>query len=92
MPYFLQQPIQDLLAEAVTKDETEDIILLLKVMGNAGHPASLKAITKILPIHGTPAAVLPVRVHVQAIMALRNIAKKEPRMVNSVSKLYLRLL
>lgn len=76
-----QQPIQDLLAVAVAKDETEDIILLLKALGNAGHPSSLKSIIKILPIHGTPAVSLPMRVHADAILALRNIAKKEPRMV-----------
>lgn len=79
---FQQQPFQDLLAEAVAQDETQDIILLLKVLGNAGLPASLKPITKILPIHGTAAASLPMRVHADAIMALRNIAKKEPRMVS----------
>lgn len=73
--------MQELLAEAVSKDETQDIILLLKVLGNAGHPSSLKSITKILPIQGTAAASLPTRVHADAILALRNIAKKEPRMV-----------
>lgn len=80
---FPQQPIQDLLAEAVARAETPDIILFLKVLGNAAHPVSLKPITKILPIHGTAATALPMRVHADAIMALRNIAKKEPRMVNS---------
>lgn len=80
--HFHQQPIQNLLAEAVAKGETQDIILFLKVLGNAGHPTSIKPITKILPIHGTAAASLPMRVHADAIMALRNIAKKEPRMVN----------
>lgn len=58
------------------------MILLLKVLSNAGHPTSLKQITKMLPIHGTAAAALPIKVHAEAIMALRNIAKKEPRMVN----------
>lgn len=80
---FLPQPIQELLAEAVAKGKTQDIILLLKALGNAGHPSSLKSITKILPIHGTAAVSLPPRVHVDAILALRNLAKKEPRMVNS---------
>ncbi|XP_076582010.1 vitellogenin-like isoform X2 [Chaetodon auriga] len=84
-PAELIKPIQDLLAEAVAKDETQDIILLLKVLGNAGHPSSLKPITKILPIHGTAAASLPMRVHADAIMALRNIAKKEPRMIQELA-------
>ncbi|XP_067452954.1 vitellogenin-1-like [Thunnus thynnus] len=84
-PAGLIKPIQDLLAEAVAKDDTQEIILLLKVLGNAGHPTSLKPITKILPIHGTAAASLPMRVHADAIMALRNIAKKEPRMIQELA-------
>jgi len=81
--HFLQQPIQERLAEAVAKGETENIILYIKVLGNARHPATLKSITKIMPIHGTAAASLPMRVHAEAIMALRNFAKKESRMVSS---------
>nr|XP_043900018.1 vitellogenin-like [Solea senegalensis] len=79
------KPIQELLAEAVAKDDTQNIILLLKVLGNAGHPSSIKPITKILPIHGTAAASLPTRVHAEAILALRNIAKKEPRMIQDLA-------
>ncbi|XP_022593896.1 vitellogenin-like [Seriola dumerili] len=84
-PVELIKPIQELLAEAVAKDDTPEIILLLKVLGNAGHPSSLKPITKILPIHGTAAATLQMRVHADAIMALRNIAKKEPRMIQELA-------
>uniref|UniRef100_A0A3B3IE78 Vitellogenin domain-containing protein n=1 Tax=Oryzias latipes TaxID=8090 RepID=A0A3B3IE78_ORYLA len=79
------KPIQKRLSEAVSKGETEDIILYVKVLGNAGHPSSLKSITKIMPIHGTAAASLPITVHIEAIMALRNIAKKEPRMVQELA-------
>ncbi|KAM9848968.1 vitellogenin-1-like [Aulostomus maculatus] len=84
-PIELIKPIQDLLAEAVAQDNTQDIILFLKVLGNAGHPNSLKPITKILPIHGTAAVSLPMRVHADAIMALRNIGKKEPRMIQELA-------
>uniref|UniRef100_A0A8C4IXH1 Phosvitin n=1 Tax=Dicentrarchus labrax TaxID=13489 RepID=A0A8C4IXH1_DICLA len=84
-PAELIRPIQDLLAEAVAKDEIQDIILLVKVLGNAGQATSLKPITKILPIHGTAAASLPIKVHANAIMALRNIAKKEPRMIQELA-------
>ncbi|XP_072245544.1 vitellogenin-1-like [Leuresthes tenuis] len=79
------KPIQERLAEAVAKAETENIILFLKVLGNARHPATFKAITKIMPIHGTAAASLPMRVHAEAIMALRNFAKKESRMVQELA-------
>ncbi|XP_074524846.1 vitellogenin-1-like isoform X3 [Halichoeres trimaculatus] len=84
-PIELIRPIQELLAEAVVRDEIRDITLFVKVLGNAGHPTSLKPITKILPIHGTAATALPMRVHADAIMALRNIAKKEPRMIQEVA-------
>ncbi|KAI4828970.1 hypothetical protein KUCAC02_023037 [Chaenocephalus aceratus] len=79
------KPIHELLAEAVVKNVIQDIILLLKVLGNAAHPTSLKPITKVLPIHGTVAASLPMRVHADAILALRNIAKKEPRVVQELA-------
>ena len=51
-------------------------------MGNAGHPASLKPIMKILPGFGSAADALPIRVQVDAILALRSIAKKEPKLVS----------
>ncbi|XP_075341558.1 vitellogenin-1-like [Odontesthes bonariensis] len=79
------KPIQERLDDAVAKRETEKIILLIKVLGNAQHPATLKSITKIMPIHGTAAASLPLRVHAEAIMALRNFAKKESRMVQQLA-------
>lgn len=52
-------------------------------MGNAGLPVSIKPIIKILPItHSSSASALPLTVHAEAILALRNIAKKEPKMVD----------
>lgn len=78
---FLPQPIHELVVKAVTANDVGKLVLALKVLGNAGHPASLKTIMKLLPTFGSGAAALPVRVHVDAILALRNIAKKEPRMV-----------
>lgn len=81
------QIFHDLLGEAVAKRDIQDIIMYLKVLGNAGLPSSVKPITKILPIvHSTTASSLPMRVHTEAILALRNIAKKEPKMVNFTNK------
>ncbi|XP_068616270.1 vitellogenin-1-like [Brachionichthys hirsutus] len=79
------KPIHGLIAEAISNRDIQEIVILLKVLGNAGHPTSLKPITKLLPIHGTAAASLPLTVHVNAIMALRNIAKKEPRKVQELA-------
>uniref|UniRef100_A0A667Z737 Vitellogenin-like n=1 Tax=Myripristis murdjan TaxID=586833 RepID=A0A667Z737_9TELE len=84
-PAELLKPIHNLMTEAVVKRETEDIILLLKVLGNAGHHISLKPITKVLPIYGTAAASLPMRVHAHAILAMRNIAKREPKLIQEMA-------
>lgn len=72
----------DLSVEAIAKGNFEEIAMFLKVIDNAGHPASLKPIMKLLPRFGTAAATLPLRIQGYAILALRNIAKKEPRMVS----------
>ncbi|CAM4655373.1 unnamed protein product [Leuciscus chuanchicus] len=66
----LLRPIHDIAAEAISKNDIPEITLALKVLGNAGHPASLKPIMKLLP---------------DAILALRNIAKKEHKLVQPVA-------
>ncbi|KAM3876385.1 vitellogenin-like [Diretmus argenteus] len=81
----LLKPIHELAVQAVTKREFEELIIVLKVLGNAGHPASLKPIMKLLPGFGNAAATLPLRVQIEAILALRNIAKKEPRMIQELA-------
>lgn len=83
------QPIHDILAHAVSRSEIEEIIIALKVLGNAGHPASLKPIMKLLPGFGSIGATLPHRVHIDTALALRNIAKKEPKMVNYIFSLFI---
>ncbi|XP_049321622.1 vitellogenin-like isoform X3 [Astyanax mexicanus] len=81
----LLRPIHDLAAEAISKADISEVTLALKALGNAGHPASLKPIMKILPGFGAAAANMPMKVQVDAILALRNIAKKEPKMVQPVA-------
>ncbi|KAJ3599172.1 hypothetical protein NHX12_033135 [Muraenolepis orangiensis] len=83
-PVELIKPIHDRISRAVAEQNIDETIMLLKVLGNAGHPNSLKPITKVLPIFGTAAASLPDRVHVEAILAMRNIAKKEPRLIQEM--------
>nr|ABP04034.2 vitellogenin [Labeo catla] len=84
-PAELLRPIYEIAAEAIAKNNIPEITLALKVMGNAGHPASLKPIMKLLPGLRTAATALPLRVQVDAILALRNIAKKEPKLVQPVA-------
>ncbi|XP_073718319.1 vitellogenin [Misgurnus anguillicaudatus] len=81
----LLKPIHDIAAEAIAKNDIREISLVLKVLGNAGHPASLKTITKVLPGLRTAATTLPIKVQVDAILALRNIAKKEPKLVQPLA-------
>uniref|UniRef100_A0A8C1PXW0 Vitellogenin 5 n=1 Tax=Cyprinus carpio TaxID=7962 RepID=A0A8C1PXW0_CYPCA len=81
----LLRPIHEIAAEATSKNDIREITLALKVLGNAGHPASLKPIMKLLPGLRTAASSLPLRVQVDAILALRNIAKKEPKLVQPVA-------
>ncbi|XP_029905195.1 vitellogenin-2-like [Myripristis murdjan] len=84
-PAELVRPIHELAIEAVAKGEFEELVILLKVLGNAGHPGSLKTIMKLLPGFGSAAASLPMRIQIDAILALRNIAKKEPRMIQDLA-------
>ncbi|KAL3047365.1 hypothetical protein OYC64_021558 [Pagothenia borchgrevinki] len=84
-PDELVRPIHELAIQAVAKGEIEELIMTLKVLGNAGHPGSLKTIMKLLPGFGSAAASLPLRVHIDAVLALRNMAKREPKMIQEMA-------
>ncbi|NWW92266.1 VIT1 protein, partial [Rhynochetos jubatus] len=71
--------------EALSKSNTEEISLALKVLGNVGHPASIKHIKKFLPGYATGASDLPLKVHATAVMALKNIGMKDPKMVQAIT-------
>lgn len=75
------QPIHRQVAEAVETGDLDQLAVALKCLHNAGHPASLKTIMKLLPGFGNTAARLPLRIHVEAVLAMRRIAKREPKMV-----------
>ncbi|XP_038649350.1 LOW QUALITY PROTEIN: vitellogenin-like [Scyliorhinus canicula] len=84
-PEEILKPIHSLLSDAGNRPNDEDIVLGLKAIDNAGQPASIKNIVKLLPGFGTAAANLPLKVRVDAIMALRNIARKDPRTVQRIA-------
>uniref|UniRef100_A0A8C0Z9V9 Vitellogenin-2-like n=1 Tax=Cyanistes caeruleus TaxID=156563 RepID=A0A8C0Z9V9_CYACU len=77
-PNELLQPLHDLATEAISKGDAKDMSLALKAMGNAGEPASVKRILKFLPTFSLAAASLPNRIHADAVLALRKIARKDP--------------
>ncbi|NXQ63040.1 VIT2 protein, partial [Anthoscopus minutus] len=84
-PNELLQPLHDLAAEATNKGDTKDMSLALKAMGNAGEPASIKRILKFLPTFSAAAASLPNRIHADAVLALRKIARKDPAKVREIT-------
>ncbi|NXQ18064.1 VIT2 protein, partial [Peucedramus taeniatus] len=84
-PNELLQPLHDLATEATSKGDAKDMSLALKAMGNAGEPASIKRILKFLPMFSSAAASLPNRIHADAVLALRKIARKDPAKVRELT-------
>jgi len=78
------QPLHDLAAEASSRSHVEDMALALKAIGNAGEPASIKRILKFLPTFSLAAAALPSRIHTDAVLSLRKIARKDPAKVTEI--------
>ncbi|NXN97017.1 VIT2 protein, partial [Rhinopomastus cyanomelas] len=75
------QPIHDLADEAISKGREDKMKLALKCIGNVGEPASIKRILKFLPIFSSAASDVPVHIQIDAIMALRKVAWKDPKTV-----------
>ncbi|NXP35714.1 VIT2 protein, partial [Leiothrix lutea] len=84
-PNELLQPLHDLATEATSRGDAKDISLALKAIGNAGEPASMKRILKFLPTFSSAAASLPNRIHADAVLALRKIARKDPTKVREIT-------
>uniref|UniRef100_A0A8V0ZG90 Vitellogenin 3 n=2 Tax=Gallus gallus TaxID=9031 RepID=A0A8V0ZG90_CHICK len=84
-PNELLQPLHDLAAEASSRSHVEDMALALKAIGNAGEPASIKRILKFLPTFSLAAAALPSRIHTDAVLSLRKIARKDPAKVRGIA-------
>ncbi|NWX09135.1 VIT2 protein, partial [Caloenas nicobarica] len=84
-PNELLQPLHDLATEAIGKGDAKDMALALKAISNAGEPASIKRILKFLPTFSLAAASLPNRIHADAVLALRKIARKDPAKVREIS-------
>uniref|UniRef100_A0A8B9FAA0 Phosvitin n=1 Tax=Amazona collaria TaxID=241587 RepID=A0A8B9FAA0_9PSIT len=80
-PKEVLQPIHDLADEAISKGREDKMKLALKCIGNMGEPASIKRIQKFLPISASSASDIPIHIQIDAIMALRKIAWKDPKTV-----------
>uniref|UniRef100_H3B4X5 Uncharacterized protein n=1 Tax=Latimeria chalumnae TaxID=7897 RepID=H3B4X5_LATCH len=79
------QPLHAFAADALSRHHEEEMTLALKALGNAGHPASIKMIQKFLSGFTARAVDVSLTVQADAMMALRNIAKKEPRKVQDIA-------
>ncbi|NWT38490.1 VIT2 protein, partial [Chroicocephalus maculipennis] len=75
------QPIHDLADDAISRGREDKMKLALKCIGNMGEPASIKRILKFLPISSSRASDIPTHIQIDAIMALRKIAQKDPKTV-----------
>ncbi|XP_054240102.1 vitellogenin-2-like [Indicator indicator] len=75
------QPIHDLADEAISRGREDKMKLALKCIGNVGEPASIKRILKFLPLFSSSASDIPIHIQIDAIMALRKIAWKDPKPV-----------
>ncbi|XP_078506479.1 vitellogenin-1-like [Lissotriton helveticus] len=78
------QPLHDLALEALSSGNEGNMILSLKAIGNAGQLACIKLIQKFLPGFSPGASQLPYSIQVDAVMAMRNIAKKDRRRVQDI--------
>ncbi|XP_010154785.1 PREDICTED: vitellogenin-2-like [Eurypyga helias] len=77
------QPIHDLADEAISRGREDKMKLALKCIGNMGEPASIKRILKFLPASSSSTSEIPTHIQIDAIMALRKIARKDPKPVQA---------
>ncbi|NXY72756.1 VIT2 protein, partial [Glareola pratincola] len=77
------QPIHDLADDAISRGREDKMKLALKCIGNMGEPASIKRILKFLPVSSSSASDIPTHIQIDAIMALRKIARKDPKTVQA---------
>ncbi|NWW90563.1 VIT2 protein, partial [Rhynochetos jubatus] len=77
------QPIHDLADEAISRGREDKMKLALKCIGNMGEPASIKRILKFLPMSSSSTSDIPTHIQIDAIMALRKIARKDPKPVQA---------
>ncbi|NXJ06859.1 VIT2 protein, partial [Odontophorus gujanensis] len=75
------QPIRDLADEAISRGREDKMKLALKCIGNMGELANLKHVLKFFPTSSSSASDIPIHIQIDAIMALRKIARKDPKTV-----------
>uniref|UniRef100_A0A3P9LDY0 Vitellogenin n=1 Tax=Oryzias latipes TaxID=8090 RepID=A0A3P9LDY0_ORYLA len=84
-PVSTVQPLLDMATEALRGNDKEDMILVLKALGNAGHPGSIKTIMRFLPGVAATPKDLPPAVQSAAVQAMRLIAARDPHSVQDIT-------
>ncbi|XP_043941973.1 vitellogenin-like [Protopterus annectens] len=84
-PEWALQTLHELTSQAADSKKETEIIVALRALGNAGQPASIKHIHKFLPGFSSSASRFPIRIKVESVLALRNIAKKDPKKVQDIA-------
>ncbi|KAH0618476.1 hypothetical protein JD844_017725 [Phrynosoma platyrhinos] len=76
------KPLADFATKAAQSSDIEGINLAIKTYGNVGHQAILKPIMKFMP---NSASSYDLRTQCNALMALRNLGKKDPVRVQGLA-------
>ncbi|XP_066548083.1 vitellogenin isoform X2 [Amia ocellicauda] len=84
-PEDVLEPLHEFANNALNEANQANMVLALKAIGNAGQPSSIKTIKKFLPGYDEKATKLPLLLQHNAVLALRNIAVKDPRRVQDIA-------
>ncbi|XP_071388725.1 vitellogenin 3, phosvitinless [Centroberyx affinis] len=84
-PVAAVQPLLDMALDGLKKGNDADMVIVLKALGNAGHPGSIKTIMRFLPGVAATPVELPAHVLSAAVQAMRLIATRDPHSVQDVT-------
>lgn len=78
---FCFQPLINMAEESLKNRNESEMVTVLKALGNAGHPGSIKTIMRFLPGVAASTVELPPSVLSAAVQSLRLIALRDPHRV-----------
>lgn len=78
---FPRQPLIDIAEDSLKKRNVSEMVTVLKALGNAGHPGSIKTIMRFLPGVAASTVDLPPIVLSAAVQSLRLVAARDPHNV-----------
>ncbi|XP_030582856.1 vitellogenin 3, phosvitinless isoform X2 [Archocentrus centrarchus] len=84
-PQSAVQPLLDIANEGLRNHNETEMVIALKALGNAGHPSSIKTITRFLPGVAANAENVSPRVQSAAVQAMRLTARRDPHNVQDTA-------